>query len=110
MRPVPGGIFCTIDCGSPRRRTMSSTMTRRSRMTALPWLVIAPDLPSATLMNCCAVIRLASSHAFWTRGRPRALFVVVSATLRSAPVAGPASGRNRGGSARATSPWTSTLA
>ena len=44
--------------------------------------------------------RLASSHAFWTRGRPSAVFVVVSATLCSAPVAGPASGRNRGGSAR----------
>ncbi len=37
-------------------------------MTAFPDWVIAFELPSAMLMNCCAVTRLAASHSCWIAG------------------------------------------
>ena len=74
---------------------MSTTMTRRSRTTALPGLVIALELPSAMLMNCSAVIRLAGFQTSWTRGRPSARRS--PGELRRPLAAGPASGLSRGG-------------
>ena len=96
--------------GSPRRAATVSRIWVRSSVTTPLLMLTAPLPPLTIVMNSWSARRLALAHKVWINGRWSAASTAVTAPLRSAPAAGPASGCRRGGNVDFSSPATFTLA